>query len=128
MLYHYRSGTDPCWGQRWSFSIFPMRAWTCWRMQGIWGCRFRRRWRMCWNSCMTEGKGENSTINDEWASYEKNVRFLGFIDLDFLWSKICVDFLKNYWRAENRVVWSFEERDYFKGKPVERQGRKARRD
>lgn len=31
-------------------------------------------------------------------------------------------------RAENRVVWSFEERDYFKGKPVERQGRKARRD
>ena len=27
---------------------------------------------------------ENSTINDEWASYEKNVRFLGFIDLDFL--------------------------------------------
>ena len=28
--------------------------------------------------------GENSTINDEWASYEKNVRFLGFIDLDFL--------------------------------------------
>ena len=46
-----------------------------------------------WNRlCLV--KGENSTINDEWASYEKNVRFLGFIDLDFLWSKICVDFLK----------------------------------
>ena len=27
---------------------------------------------------------ENSTINDEWASYEKNVSFLGFIDLDLL--------------------------------------------
>ena len=30
-----------------------------------------------WNRlCLV--KGENSTINDEWASYEKNVRFLGF--------------------------------------------------
>ena len=43
-------------------------------------------------------------------------------------SKICVDFKKNYWREENHVVCFFEKRDYFKGKPVERQGRKARRD
>ena len=27
---------------------------------------------------------KDSTINDEWVSYEKNVRLLGFIDLDFL--------------------------------------------
>ena len=26
---------------------------------------------------------KDSTINDEWVSYEKNVRLLGFIDLDF---------------------------------------------
>ena len=34
-----------------------------------------------------EGKIKKSDVtvaNDEWASYEKNVRFLGFIDLDFL--------------------------------------------
>ena len=43
-------------------------------------------------------------------------------------SKICVDFKKNYLREENHVVCFFEKRDYFKGKPVERQGRKARRD
>ena len=28
----------------------------CWRMQGIWDCRSRRRCRRCWSSCMTEGK------------------------------------------------------------------------
>mgnify|MGYP000387098508 CR=1 FL=1 len=31
-------------------------------------------------------------------------------------------------QLEETTIWSFEERDYFKGKPVERQGRKARRD
>ena len=43
-------------------------------------------------------------------------------------SKICVDFKKKLLTRGKPRGMFFEKRDYFKGKPVERQGRKARRD
>ena len=38
--------------------------------------------------------------------------------------------MSDRWLNQSKIIQvrSFEERDYFKGKPVERQGRKARRD
>ena len=44
-------------------------------------------------------------------------------------SKICVDFLKRLLTCgKPRGMFFLKKRDYFKGKPVERQGRKARGD
>ena len=41
----------------------------------------------------------------------------------------CVDFLKKIIDVRKNTWYVFlKKRDYFKGKPVERQGRKARRD